>query len=101
MDDRSSSATWRRPIPSQVGTLDPVDDLPSETALDDVRMPTRPKNWPRRAGFRTVGDVRHAPDAELRQSFPGAGAGVSRVPQADCGKRRRPFVQDANATVFS
>ena len=67
MDDGLFGTAWLAPIPSGIGIADAPNNLPDETPLDVVRMPTLIKNSLRRGGFRTVGDVRHAPDLELRR----------------------------------
>jgi hypothetical protein len=45
--------------------LDPTPELPDETMLDRVRLPTRIHTFLRIYGLKTVGDVRGSADAAL------------------------------------
>jgi len=44
----------------------PEPNLPDETLISEIELPTRIWNAFARVGFRTVGDVRRAPDSDLR-----------------------------------
>jgi hypothetical protein len=52
--------------------LDPTPELPDDTPLDGVRLPTRIQTFLSIYGLKTVGDVREASDAMLI-SFPKLG----------------------------
>jgi hypothetical protein len=67
MADNLFDRRWRAAIPAGIGKVDASTNLLNETPLDDVRLPTRIQNGLRQAGFYTVGDVRFAPDSELRR----------------------------------
>jgi DNA-directed RNA polymerase alpha subunit len=45
--------------------LAPSPELPDETLLAEVRLPSRAQNALKAAGFKTVGDVREATDKTL------------------------------------
>ena len=45
--------------------FEPDPDLPDETLLSDVQIPTRIRNALLRAGICTAGEVRAVPDTEL------------------------------------
>jgi DNA-directed RNA polymerase alpha subunit len=45
--------------------LDPTPELPDDTPLDSVELPTRIRNVLAAEGLKTVGDIREASDAML------------------------------------
>ena len=45
--------------------LDPTPELPDDTKLERVRLPTRIRNVLDRSGLKTVGDVRELSDETL------------------------------------
>jgi DNA-directed RNA polymerase alpha subunit len=45
--------------------FDPTPELPNDTLIIMVRFPTRVRNALEYAGLKTIGEVRHAPDADL------------------------------------
>jgi DNA-directed RNA polymerase alpha subunit len=45
--------------------LDPIPELPDDTPLDSVELPTRIRNVLAAEGLKTVGDIREASDAML------------------------------------
>ena len=45
--------------------LDPIPELPDDTPLDSVDLPTRIRNVLAAEGLKTVGDIREASDAML------------------------------------
>jgi DNA-directed RNA polymerase alpha subunit len=55
--------------------LDPTPELPDDTPIDRVRFPTRIYNVLVFTGFKTVGEIRTIPDAELL-TFQDCGAGT-------------------------
>ena len=57
--------------------LDPSADLPNETSITDVRLPTRIANALSNAGLRTLGEVRESSDAILL-TFQDVGPGTVR-----------------------
>ena len=57
--------------------LYPTTELPDDTPLEHVRFSTRIRNALGVGGFKTVGEVRSAPDAELL-SFQDLGEGSVR-----------------------
>ena len=54
--------------------LYPAPELPDDTALENVRFSTRIRNAMTAVGWKTVGEVREAPDATLL-SLPDVGPG--------------------------
>jgi DNA-directed RNA polymerase alpha subunit len=50
---------------SEPTTLQPTPELPDDTLLDNVELPTRTRNVFAAAGLRTVGEVREASDGML------------------------------------
>ena len=54
--------------------LDPIPELPDDTPISDVELPTRIRNALAVAGLKTVGEIREAPDATL-VSFQDLGKG--------------------------
>ena len=53
---------------SQPNILDPTPELPDDTPLDNVELPTRIRNVLAAAGLRTVGEAREISD-EMLLSF--------------------------------
>jgi DNA-directed RNA polymerase alpha subunit len=47
------------------GLVDPTPELPDDTPLEKLRLPTRLANALPQAGLKTIGEVRHLSDAEL------------------------------------
>ena len=45
--------------------LDPTPELPDDTPISDVKLPTRIRNALTAAGMKTIGEVREASDATL------------------------------------
>jgi DNA-directed RNA polymerase alpha subunit len=54
--------------------LDLEPDLPDDTLVEMVRIPTRIRNALQFAGLKTIGEVRDTPDATFA-SFPNLGPG--------------------------
>ena len=44
--------------------IDPIPELPDDTPLGSVRLPTRTRNALSYAGLKTIGEIRETPDGE-------------------------------------
>jgi hypothetical protein len=62
--------------------IDPAPELPDDTPVNDVVLPSRIRNGLTAAGFKTVGEVRQASDAML-------------VSLPDLGRRSVAYLRDA------
>jgi DNA-directed RNA polymerase alpha subunit len=55
--------------------LDPTPELPDDTALSNVRMPSRVRNALERAGIKSIGDLRSVSYKDLsRKRYIGLGS---------------------------
>jgi DNA-directed RNA polymerase alpha subunit len=54
--------------------IDPIPDLPDDTEIKGVRLPTRIRNALTEAGVKTIGELRQTSDAGLF-SLQGIGSG--------------------------
>ena len=50
----------------EMSELDPTPELPDDTPISDVKLPTRIQNALTAAGLKTVGEVREMSDENLR-----------------------------------
>ena len=63
-------------------------DLPNETLVEMVRLPTRIRNAVKFAGLKTIGDLRETTD-ETFASIPNLGAGSVKWLRAQLSERRQ------------
>ena len=78
LNDRLGKLQRSRPNRQEPNSmLDPSADLPDETPITAVRLPTRISNALSNAGLRTLGEVRDSSDAALL-SFQDLGGGSVR-----------------------
>jgi DNA-directed RNA polymerase alpha subunit len=47
--------------------LDPAPDLPDDTEINQIQLPTRIRTVLNKAGFKTIGEIRQSSDANLLQ----------------------------------
>ena len=45
--------------------LDPAPDLPDDTEINRIQLPTRIRTVLNKAGFKTIGEIRQSSDADL------------------------------------
>jgi DNA-directed RNA polymerase alpha subunit len=45
--------------------LDPAPDLPDDTEINQIQLPTRIRTVLNKAGFKTIGEIRQSSDANL------------------------------------
>ena len=67
--------------------LDLGPDLPDDTLVEMVRLPTRIRNAVKFAGLKTIGDIRETTD-EAFASIPDLGPGSVKWIRAQLGVRR-------------
>ena len=68
--------------------FDPGPDLPNDTLVEMVRLPTRIRNAVKFAGLKTIGDLRETTD-EAFASIPNLGPGSVKWLRAQLSERRR------------
>jgi DNA-directed RNA polymerase alpha subunit len=62
-DEAGSNRTWSND--QEMSEFEPTPELPDETLIDRVRLPTRIRNVLDAAGLKTVGEVRETSDETL------------------------------------
>ena len=72
---------------SQSPNADLGPDLPDDTLVEMVRLPTRIRNAVKFAGLKTIGDLRETTDEALA-SIPNLGPGSVKWIRAQLGVRR-------------
>ena len=68
--------------------FDLESDLPDDTLVEMVRLPTRIRNAVKFAGLKTIGDLRETTD-EILASIPNLGPGSVKWLRAKLSERRR------------
>jgi DNA-directed RNA polymerase alpha subunit len=73
-------------------------DLPDDTLVEMVRLPTRIRNAAKFAGLKTIGDLRQTTDKTFA-SIPNLGLGSVKWLRAQLSERLSPAIASSSATT--